>query len=239
MTVVLKTKEDAREWVWALLKRQGVQRFPFLPHRRIPNFKGSDVAGLNLFLFPEIARASVIKCNPDSPQRAFREEALARGIVLLLPTPRLVDDFLILDPERIPRASYRQASRSSGFSTHGVYCSLSEIPQPEVTIVGSVAVNERGGRCGKGHGYADMESAMLREVGLQSTPVFSSIHDFQLVKDFPVESTDLRLAGVATPQGHIRFLEEFPEWPALDWTKLSAKQVRDIPLLQELLPTEE
>ena len=235
MAVVLETKEAAREWVWALLKKQGVQRFPFLPKRRIPNFKGSDVASVNLFQFPEIARASIIKCNPDSPQRAFREEALRRGIVLLLPTPRLVDDFLILDPERIADSSYGPASRSSGFSTYGVFCSLRDIPQPQVTIVGSVAISERGGRCGKGHGYADMESAMLKEVGIQSTPVFSSVHEFQLVKDFPVEQTDLRLSGVSTPQGNRRFLEEVPEWPSLDWSKVSQKQMRQIPLLGELL----
>ena len=37
-------KRAARQWVWDRLSAEGVARFPFPPHGRIPNFAGADVA---------------------------------------------------------------------------------------------------------------------------------------------------------------------------------------------------
>jgi 5-formyltetrahydrofolate cyclo-ligase len=237
MTEMLTSKEDARRRVMTDLREGRACRFPFVPSRRIPNFKGANEAALGLFEFSEIDCARVVKCNPDSPQRLFREEALRRGKTLLVPTPRLVDDFLVLDPADIPPECFDKASRSSGFSTFGRYCELDKVPQPDVTIVGSVAVSPGGGRCGKGHGYADLESAMLRAVGLRSTPVFTTVHSLQLAYDFSIDPTDLVLTGVATPEGIIRFRKDFAEWPVLDWEVLSEKQIREIPLLSQLYST--
>jgi len=37
-------KSAARQWVWDRLSAEGVARFPFPPHGRIPNFAGAEVA---------------------------------------------------------------------------------------------------------------------------------------------------------------------------------------------------
>jgi 5-formyltetrahydrofolate cyclo-ligase len=37
-------KSAARQWVWDRLHAEGVARFPFPPHGRIPNFAGAEVA---------------------------------------------------------------------------------------------------------------------------------------------------------------------------------------------------
>ena len=41
-------KSAARQWVWDRLSAEGVARFPFPPHGRIPNFAGAELAAARL-----------------------------------------------------------------------------------------------------------------------------------------------------------------------------------------------
>ena len=41
-------KSAARQWVWDRLAAEGVARFPFPPHGRIPNFAGAELAAARL-----------------------------------------------------------------------------------------------------------------------------------------------------------------------------------------------
>src|SRR5271167_5082074 len=95
-------KSTARQWVWDRLSAEGVARFPFPPHGRIPNFAGAEVAATRLLDIEPWKSATAIKVNPDSPQRPLRAEALRRGITVFVPTPRLRGGFKKLDPRRIP-----------------------------------------------------------------------------------------------------------------------------------------
>src|SRR4051794_40557026 len=72
-------KSAARQWVWDRLVAEGVARFPFPPHGRIPNFAGAEVAAARLFNIEPWKSATAIKVNPDSPQRPLRAEALRRA----------------------------------------------------------------------------------------------------------------------------------------------------------------
>ena len=82
-------KSAARQWVWDRLSAEGVARFPFPPHGRIPNFAGAEVAAARLLNIEPWKSVTPIKVNPDSPQRPLRAEALRRGITVFVPTPRL------------------------------------------------------------------------------------------------------------------------------------------------------
>ena len=95
-------KSAARQWVWDRLSAEGVARFPFPPHGRIPNFAGAEVAAARRLDIEPWKSARAIKVNPDSPQRPIRAEALRRGITVFIPTPRLRGGFNKLDPRRIP-----------------------------------------------------------------------------------------------------------------------------------------
>ncbi|BDR91153.1 hypothetical protein [Vulcanisaeta souniana] len=57
----------------------------------------------------EFIRARVVKINPDSPQRRCRELTLINGKLLITPTPRIREGFLILNPRKIPRQHYDKA----------------------------------------------------------------------------------------------------------------------------------
>ena len=86
-------KSAARQWVWDRLVAEGVARFPFPPHGRIPNFTGAEVAAARLLDIEPWRSATAIKVNPDSPQRPLRAQALRRGITVFVPTPKLRGGF--------------------------------------------------------------------------------------------------------------------------------------------------
>lgn len=231
------SKQEARDWVLAHLQENKQTRYPFRPQQRIPNFTGAVDAAQRLFDFNEIRDAKVIKCNPDSPQKPFREEALRRGITLLVPTPKLRDDFLLFDPQLIPKTGYKRASQSSHFLEFAQRIALKELPRVDATVVGCLAVTRGGKRCGKGHGYADLEAAILAEMGIPNAPVFTSVHEGQVVHGFPSQSHDLHLSGIATPQEAIRTPYKSEVAPSLRWELLTPERIREMPILLGLMAT--
>jgi 5-formyltetrahydrofolate cyclo-ligase len=65
------------------------------------------------------------------------------------------------------------------------------LPKIDLVVMGSVAVTREGRRLGKGHGYADLEYALLRELGNPPVPVATTVHPLQVLDDFPIEEHDL------------------------------------------------
>ncbi|MEO0651979.1 MAG: 5-formyltetrahydrofolate cyclo-ligase, partial [Planctomycetota bacterium] len=193
-------KSAARAHVWSAMREARVARFPFPIRGRIPNFAGAERAAERLFELEPFASARAIKCNPDSPQRPVRERALRLGIQVYLPTPRLTGGFHHLDPNRIPPARLRDASVMSKALSFADPVALDDLPQLDAIICGSVAVTEDGRRCGKGHGFADLENAILHELGHAPVPMATTVHELQVVEGFPWESTDVRLQAVVTPE---------------------------------------
>jgi 5-formyltetrahydrofolate cyclo-ligase len=108
-----ESKEAARKAVWDALLETGVARFPLPPHGRIPNFAGVEAAAARLLAHPVFRAVRCIKADPDSPQRPVRLGALERGIVVLVPTPRLRAGFRLFDPARIPKEKLAEAASLS------------------------------------------------------------------------------------------------------------------------------
>src|SRR6266576_54676 len=158
-------KNAARQWVWDSLSAEGVARFPFPPHGRIPNFAGAEVAAARLLDIEPWRSATAIKVNPDSPQRPLRAEALRRGITVFVATPRLRGGFKKLDPRRIPPDKIEEAASLSRGDRWSEEVALADLPRLDAIVCGSVAVTRDGRRCGKGEGYSDLEFAILRELG--------------------------------------------------------------------------
>lgn len=55
----------------------------------------------------------------------------------------------------------------------------------DLVVVGSVAVNEKGARLGKGAGYSDIELGLLVEAGLVTarTTVCTTVHELQVLDE--------------------------------------------------------
>src|SRR5215469_14254937 len=121
-------KRAARQWVWDRLAAEGVARFPFPPHGRIPNYAGAEVAAVRLLYTGPWKSATAIKVNPDSPQRPLRAESLRRGITVLVPTPRLRGGFKKLDPCRIPPDKVDEAASLSRGNRWSEEVALADMP---------------------------------------------------------------------------------------------------------------
>lgn len=162
-------KAAARQAVWDALVATKAARFPFPTHGRIPNFAGAREAAERLLAHPIFTAVRCIKVNPDTPQRYVRETALERGIMVLVPTPRLKGGFWKLDPTTIPPDKYAEAATLEKGGRWGRQAPLEALPRVDLIVTGSVAVTRDGRRCGKGHGYGDLEYAILRELPSAST----------------------------------------------------------------------
>ena len=234
MTTDYPTKHAARQAIWDRLKTEKLAAFPFPPHGRIPNFKGAKNAALRLFEEPEWRDAKRIKVNPDSPQKYVRAEALRRGIVVYVPTPKLKSGFLRLDPAKIPFDAIHNASQMSRCALWAEPVALKDLPQMDAIVTGCVAVTDTGRRAGKGAGYSDIEFAILRELGHKAVPVATTVHDIMVVGDFPRDAIDLPLSAIATPDGIIEIANPFPAPDGIDWSRLSTQDLVDMPVLKDL-----
>lgn len=231
-------KQEIRERIWRLLEERDVAAFPRPVYGRIPNFKGAERACGNLAREPAFRNASFVKINPDAPQRPCRERALAEGKTVVMPTPRIREGFLLLDPRVIPREFYREASTIGGAFKWGKPIKPWDLPKIDLVVVGSVAVNPKSGRrLGKSHGYAEFEWGILSAFGKVSekTPIATTVHDLQLVDDeIPKEPFDIVVDIIATPTRviHVKRVDKKP-W-GIYWEYVTENMLREIPLLAEV-----
>ena len=227
------SKDGARRHVWQRLERQRLARPPLPAHGRIPNFVGSQLAAERLFAEPPWRDAKILKVNPDSAQLAVRVEALRRGMVLLVPTPKLAAGFMRLDPAHIDPADFPQAAAHQTMARWAQPVALHELPQVDAIVTGCAAVTELGKRCGKGAGYSDLEFAVLLELGLQARPVATTVHDVQIVGDFPIAANDMPLSLICTPSRTLRIAPHASP-VGIQWDLLSDAKLRAMPVLGEL-----
>jgi 5-formyltetrahydrofolate cyclo-ligase len=221
--------------MWSLLQRQKVSRFPGAVGR-IPNFIGAEVCARHVAEAAWWQTSKVLKINPDSPQRAIRQRALAEGKILYMPVPRLRADepFIELDPRKL-KCSPHTASSIKGAAQYGRPVSLDEVKKIDLIICGSVAVNRKGARVGKGGGYSDLEFALLTEekkIG-PSTPIVTSVHPLQIVDDeIPMTEHDIPLTAIVTPAEIIDIKPRFKRPKGIYWEMLPDEKVQAIPVLK-------
>jgi 5-formyltetrahydrofolate cyclo-ligase len=231
---VFASKDEARQAAWDALDREGAARFPFPPHGRIPNFAGAEVAAHRLLSHPVFQGVKCIKANPDAPQRAVRLLALRRGITVIVPTPRLRGGFRRLDPARIPHDRLTEAASLGRGADWAEPVALEELPAVDLVVTGCAAATRSGKRCGKGHGYGDIEYAILRELGNAAVPVVTTVHALQIVEDFPVEAHDLPVSLIVTPDETIEVATPPPAPSGIYWDRLTREHFDAMPVLREL-----
>ena len=149
-------KSQIRAEIWNLMEKRGIARFPRPVFNRIPNFEGSENAAQRLIEIKEYKSARTIFCNPDSLQRPVREHILRDGKLLIMAPPRLKEDgFLVLSKKSILTDKIRRASTIKGAFQFGSIAKPSTIEKIDLKIAGSVAVDTKGGRVGKGGGVVN------------------------------------------------------------------------------------
>ena len=199
---VKTAKKLLREEIWTKLEANSVARFPLPCYGRIPNFAGSEKAAEKVRLLIEWKTAKVVFANPDYAQQKVREYVLSDGKILVMTSPRLRHGYLVVHSRDV-QGLESIASTIRGAFKYGKAISAEEIPKPGLIVEGSVAVDVRGHRLGKGHGYGDAEICVLRQK-FGSIPIVTTVHDLQVVETVPVAEKDERISIIVTPTKVIR-----------------------------------
>jgi len=234
VTEVDHAKQALRERVWSLLEQR--QAAPPGVHGRIPSFFGADRAADRLATLPVWETARVLKAVPDTAQQPVRARALQEGKLVYMAVPKLAHrlPFYVLDPAALPVSPEDAASKDIAAQI-APKVSVEHMQPVDLIVCGSVAVNRRGVRLGKGAGYSDIEVALLQEAGLigPHTTMVTTVHALQVFDDdLPETAHDFSVDVIVTPDEVITCGP--PRRPrGLIWTDLSAEKIAAIPVLRE------
>jgi 5-formyltetrahydrofolate cyclo-ligase len=232
----MRSKSEIRATIWSRLQEKKVARFPGA-EGRIPNFTGAEACARLISEAAFWKAARVLKANPDSPQRAIRQRALEQGKIIYMAVPRLSSEkpFIELDPKKLKCSAY-VASSIKGAAKYGRPVSLGDVKKIDLIVCGSVAVNRKGARVGKGGGYSDLEFALLTEKNKihQSTPIVTSVHPLQIVDEpIPMTKHDIPLSAIVTPNEIIEVESNPPRPKGIYWEMLGTEKITAIPVLRQ------
>lgn len=233
-----KVREELRRKIWDLMETTNIARFPRPIRGRIPNFVGAEQSALNLLKHDLTKAVKVVKVNPDAPQRAVRELMLRTHIKVVMPTPRISEGFLLLDPDKIPENVLSVASTIQGAFRYGERVDPQDLPRIDLIVAGSVVVDVFGGRLGKGEGYSELEYGILVECKRISPdiPIVTTVHDVQVVTEkIPLEPWDFTIDWIVTPTKTIQTIGPKIRPKGILWEYLEKDKLARIPMLSTLL----
>jgi 5-formyltetrahydrofolate cyclo-ligase len=206
-----------------------------------PAYKiGAEACARHLSEKDRWKKAKVLKVNPDSPQRPIRHRALVEGKIIYMAVPRLRAEkpFIELDPKKLKCSPYA-ASSIKGAARYVRPVALDEVKKIDLIVCGSVAVNRKGARVGKGGGYSDLEFALLSEekkIG-PTTPIVTSVHPLQIIEEeMPMTEHDIPLTAIVTPKEIIDIKPRFKRPKGIYWEMLPQDKIEAIPALQSRRP---
>jgi 5-formyltetrahydrofolate cyclo-ligase len=235
---IADAKQQIRGRVWETLQSEGAARFPGA-RGRIPNFKGAEAAADLLASTDAWAGTEVLKSNPDSPQLPVRARALEDGKLLFMAVPRLALDkpFIRIDPAAVEGSARKAASIKAAMAA-GVPVAIQQVPHVDLVVCGSVAVNRKGARVGKGGGFSDLEFALLTEAGLvdDRTVVATTVHPLQVLEEeIPETRHDFRVDLIVTPAEVVRIPKRLRRRPSgIIRSHLTEEKIAEIPVLRAL-----
>lgn len=189
---MFKNKQEVREYVWKIMKEKDVCLFPC--YNKIPNFKGVDETINKILNLEEFKISKRIFISPDTPQRFLLKFIDLNEKEVYMATPRLRKGFIRITKNS---ANLREVLKNN--------VEIKELPKIDFALIGSVAVDLKGNRIGKGGGYGDREIKMLREKN-RDIIIASNVHDLQVFDDlsYLMEIHDEKINLIITPTRIIR-----------------------------------
>jgi 5-formyltetrahydrofolate cyclo-ligase len=193
--MIIEDKEVLRENIWS--------SFPQSSYGRIPIINDA-VKAVNKFReSKEWINSQIIFISPDSAQKKIREYTFLDNKILIMPTPKLENGYLLINPIKVENYE-KLAATINGAYKFGE--PIKKLPKVDMVIEGSVAVDQDGGRLGKGGGFGDQEISHLINIKSISkdTPIVTIVDEIQIVKNVPLESHDIKINMIVTPEKIIR-----------------------------------
>lgn len=238
------TKATIRQKVWECMEKNDLANFPRPVYKRIPNFKGANLAGQKVAALDEFKAAKTVKVNPDKAQEEVRYQVLDLDKTLIVPTPRLSKGLfnrLSKEPGDSDKDTIRKLASREGIDKKSKPVPMASRIKVDLVVVGSVAVDRLGHRIGKGEGFADLEYAMAVShhgaVNPNETLVVTTVHDIQVFDKLPeqvFEAHDLPVDVIVTPTEIIRVEHKLAKPDHIIWNMMSKEKFDQIPILKEL-----
>lgn len=194
----MQTKEEIRRKIWEYMEKNNLVSFPRPCYGRIPNFIGCEKAARKLYELEEFLKAKGVFSAPDGVLKEARRIVLKEGKSLIVALPHIEGYLEIKGKELADKAITIKNFRKYGKEPKTFI---------EIFIQGSVAVDLKGNRLGKGRGYGDKEYKDLKIMGLLKKPlVVTIVHDCQVLEDFSylAEPHDIKVDVILTPTRLIR-----------------------------------
>ena len=236
-------KGCVRERVWTSLSKvaRPDSRFHFDFSEFIADFEGSSIATERFGKLPQYTSANIVFITPDNCLEGLRLDALKAAKAVLTTTYGIRRGFWLLDPSTIPPERYEYACTLDGMEKLAKPVSLKKIMEEhlkvDLMVTGTGAINRKGVRFGKGHGFFDLEWARLYSIEAISyeTPAAAIVHDCQLLDEELLPDTfDTVCDIVVTPEQVIEVEETKKPRCGILWERLAEGMFEDIPPLREL-----
>ncbi|OQU96581.1 hypothetical protein CLAIMM_02645 [Cladophialophora immunda] len=236
-------KLDVRRRVWKTLRTvaRPDSRFHFDFTSFITDFEGSDRATARLVELSSYKNSTVVFITPDNCLEELRLRALRDGKTVLMTTYGIRRGFWELDPVKIEESQYANAAMLDGMERLGTPLSLADILAKRwhipFMVTGTGAINTRGVRFGKGHGFFDLEWAILYTLGVvdQTTVAAAIVHDCQVLEEeLHPEEFDTLCEVVVTPTRVLHVPDVQKPTCGVLWPLLQPNMLERIPPLQEL-----
>jgi len=236
-------KSTVRESVWKELRKVALpdSRFDYDFSEFIPDFEGSDEAVMRLTELPCYKNARTSFITPDNCLEQLRLRALQDGKTVLMTTYAIRRGFRLLDPRKIDPSMYELAATLDGAERIArpieLFRIFSEDIEIDCMVTGTGAINGEGVRFGKGHGFFDLEWAMLYTIGAISQKTYTAaiVHDCQVLnQELTPEEFDTVCDIVVTPTRFFEVPEAEKPVCGILWEKLTPGMLDSIPPLDEL-----
>jgi len=242
-------RDSARALVWDRLRGIALpdSRFHLDLSMFIPDYPGSDQIPAALADLPFYGGSGPVFVTPDNNLQSLRASLLREGRPLLTTTYGISRGFVYFPPGSVLGPSAEFASSLDGAERFGMHigiASLRSLGQLDFLVTGASAVSMDGIRFGKGHGYFDLEWAMLRHLQMvgEDTPVVACVHDVQCIEqDLSALPNDSSVDWIITPSRAVKVSRQQPKPVGIKWDQLDPALIENIPPLRELrhVPYEE
>lgn len=236
--------DEAREQVWECLREVGKpdSKFHWDFAEFIADYQGSEKGSKIIREQEDYKNSPVVFVTPDNNMKKLREYIIKDKKALLMTTYGINRGFQVVRPGDVPEGKEEVASTLDGLEDFMTPITLKEIKaefgQVNLLITGASAMTPSGIRFGKGHGYFDLEWAMMWEsdiVDLDSV-VYGVGHDCQVVDaDIEPADYDTVVDYIVTPTQIIKtVIERAKPTLGIIWDSLEDGMYENIPPLQEV-----
>jgi len=236
--------KDARIMIWEELRKvaRPDSRFSFNFAEFITDYEGSD-EGARLFVQQDFYKnAKVIFVTPDNNMELLRELIIRDRKTLVMTNYSISRGFFVIEPGMVPEGKEELAGTLDGVARYWKHQTLAQLKETvghiDLLVTGASAITMGGVRFGKGHGYFDLEWAMLFTKGIvdESSILVATGHDCQVVDvDVEVRPYDTVMDYIVTPTTcHATRHEYARPVRGVIWSLLDDDMLGRIPPLQEL-----